>query len=506
MRSFLVASAAVALCSCSILDTDVQRGYELGPGWTTGSAFTTADVRMVTQRTHPLLGNQIVCTEPAPDVAKALSTAAALSAQGGNGVASGGFGASGSSAEALAELAGRSTALLGLRDGLYRACEAYANGVLGQDAYALVLTRYGQLMTTLFLGQDITGAAGAEGKAAIASDVLQAVFDQPASGDSKNGTTTTTTTKPASKTSGGTSDAGKTDPAAPAVVVAAVDASDKPRPQPAVYGAAGDGSTVPQSFQLAQAAKPKPAPAADPAPANNAAPSNTAGSNKQDPTTGSQPVAASAAGVSAAAALTLGRMNEDYFGLDNNPLHLLLVACISENDPTRLRHALVPGTLTPAPGSKDLSNPFLVTICDKLKVMQIADLQAAGAAAAASGPKPITPEAATMQLAAASTGKPNATTLPKGEAGPKPDPTILKVQYALKSKSCAGCDPGAADGILGPETMAAVANYQRSAGLPVNGNPEDHDLLTNLGIAQPAAPAHPAPAAAVADPGMAKAS
>jgi hypothetical protein len=66
-------------------------------------------------------------------------------------------------------LAGRSTALLGLRDGLYRACEAYANGALGADAYALVLSRYGQLMTTLFLGQDVTGAAETQAGASIQS-------------------------------------------------------------------------------------------------------------------------------------------------------------------------------------------------------------------------------------------------------------------------------------------------------------------------------------------------
>jgi hypothetical protein len=66
-------------------------------------------------------------------------------------------------------LAGRSTALLGLRDGLYRAYEAYANGVIGADAYALVLSRYGQLMTTLFLGQDVTGATGTEAGASIQS-------------------------------------------------------------------------------------------------------------------------------------------------------------------------------------------------------------------------------------------------------------------------------------------------------------------------------------------------
>ena len=92
-------------------------------------------------------------------MAKAISAAAALSAS----VANKGSGAAGgASAEAVAELAGRSTALLGLRDGIYRACEAYANGVIGADAYALVLSRYGQLMTTLFLAQDVTGAAGTE--------------------------------------------------------------------------------------------------------------------------------------------------------------------------------------------------------------------------------------------------------------------------------------------------------------------------------------------------------
>jgi hypothetical protein len=154
------------------------------------------------------LGNTIVCTEPSPDVAKALATAAELSAQGGNGPASGSLAASGASAEAVAELAGRSTALLGLRDGLYRACEAYANGVIGQDAYALVLSRYGQLMTTLFLGQDITGAAGVASNAAVTSIALQALGNQ--SSNSSPGPTTTTTTGPSPKKTSADSPSGGT--------------------------------------------------------------------------------------------------------------------------------------------------------------------------------------------------------------------------------------------------------------------------------------------------------
>jgi len=126
----------------------------------TPATFTTADVHVITQRNRQGSPGPIICTEPSPDVARALSAAAAATAQGGNAGTTGSFGAGGASAEAVLALAGRSTALLGLRDGLYRACEAYANGAISADAYALVLSRYGQLMTTLFLGQDVTGAAG----------------------------------------------------------------------------------------------------------------------------------------------------------------------------------------------------------------------------------------------------------------------------------------------------------------------------------------------------------
>src|SRR6516162_3863701 len=168
MRYVVPGFAALVLVGCSILEDDVARGYAQS-GSLTQATFTTADVRIITQRYRPGSPNPIICTEPSPDVAKALSAAAQASGSGGKGATTGSFGAGGASAEAALALAGRSTALLGLRDGLYRACEAYANGVIGADAYALVLSRYGQLMTTLFLGQDVTGAAGTEAGASIQS-------------------------------------------------------------------------------------------------------------------------------------------------------------------------------------------------------------------------------------------------------------------------------------------------------------------------------------------------
>jgi len=165
MRSVVPGLAVLILAGCSLLEDDVARGF--AQSWSlTPATFTTADVRMITQRART---GQIICTEPSPDVAKALSTAAQLTGSGGNGTATGSLGAGGASAEAALALAGRSTALLGLRDGLYRTCEAYANGVIGADAYALVLSRYGQLMTTLFLGQDVTGAAGTGAGASVQS-------------------------------------------------------------------------------------------------------------------------------------------------------------------------------------------------------------------------------------------------------------------------------------------------------------------------------------------------
>lgn len=188
MQYVVLGCAALVLAGCSFLEDDVERGF--AQSWSlTPATFTTADVRMITQRART---GQIICTEPSPDVAKALSTAAQLTGSGGNGTATGSLGAGGASAEAALALAGRSTALLGLRDGLYRACEAYANGVIGADAYALVLSRYGQLMTTLFLGQDVTGAAGSEAGGSVQSPPVSVTVNPSTTGTVTAGQAQTT--------------------------------------------------------------------------------------------------------------------------------------------------------------------------------------------------------------------------------------------------------------------------------------------------------------------------
>ena len=55
-------------------------------------------------------------------------------------------------------------------------------GGIGDAAYALVLSRYGQLMTTLFLGQDLAGPAGSATVAPIQSPPLVNINNMPAAG------------------------------------------------------------------------------------------------------------------------------------------------------------------------------------------------------------------------------------------------------------------------------------------------------------------------------------
>ncbi len=46
-------------------------------------------------------------------------------------------------------MAGRTAGVVALRDGLYSACQAYANGIIGRRAYALILSQYGDLLVAL---------------------------------------------------------------------------------------------------------------------------------------------------------------------------------------------------------------------------------------------------------------------------------------------------------------------------------------------------------------------
>jgi hypothetical protein len=55
--------------------TDSQHAHDQTRNWTVPVAFTTGDIRIVTERWHSVTRTQVVCAEPSPDIAKAVATA-----------------------------------------------------------------------------------------------------------------------------------------------------------------------------------------------------------------------------------------------------------------------------------------------------------------------------------------------------------------------------------------------------------------------------------------------
>ena len=61
--------------------------------------------------------------------------------------------------EQAAYIGARNATIQLLRDGLYRACEAYMNGALGDFGYGLVLSNYGRVITALLSAEGLTRPA-----------------------------------------------------------------------------------------------------------------------------------------------------------------------------------------------------------------------------------------------------------------------------------------------------------------------------------------------------------
>jgi hypothetical protein len=447
----------IALSGCSLFSTTVRQGYEENSEWKSATIYTTADVRIVSRRTNPVTGRDVVCTEPSPDVAKALSTVNQFSLSGGEPGANGSVGLSAGTAEAVAELAGRSTALLALRDGLFRACETYGNGAIGANAYALVLSRYGHLLTTLFLGQDITGAS-AKGAVAV-SPVLQFATlpnSEPTEGASSGasgqgvkksgsgaiaGSDTGTSGGNANKKSGNTSASGSTANTAGSSDPAASSGSDTQ----GIGGGTGANTSKPSASVA------------------NKETTNTPNEEK----TGSASSTAgqvTASSISSNAALALARMNEDYFDLDLDLPHLLIIACVNEFDETRLQVDK---------DNRALKNSWLRTICDKFQdATTIIALQKAYAEIQPllhHPAAPIDPVAAVK----VQTNPPDRPAPPANPESAPAQPTLPSGSEEIRNAQIQlyinGFDPGPADSILGPRTVGALKSYQRRNNLPLTG-------------------------------------
>ncbi len=144
---------------------------------------TTGNLRLVSERLRPGPDGSllpIVCTEPSPDYAIAFGRSGSANVNVAiPEKATVGGGGSFTQTEVATELEGRAPAVLALRDGLFAACQAYANGVIGHDAYSMILSQYGTLLVALVAEKPADSARSADpGRRATLSAMLVACIGQ----------------------------------------------------------------------------------------------------------------------------------------------------------------------------------------------------------------------------------------------------------------------------------------------------------------------------------------
>ncbi|MCU7844686.1 MAG: hypothetical protein KZQ93_12680 [Candidatus Thiodiazotropha sp. (ex Monitilora ramsayi)] len=159
---FLITVAFVfALTGCATSPEAINHKFDL----TSDTSITTgARQRAITNvaikpSSRPGLVDpeRIVCAEPSPDVALAVANSF------GFGISIFGQGSSSltrTQAESIAQLAERTTTIQLLRDAMYRACEAYANGAITGTTYNLIMSKNNDAMVTLMMGETAGGAFG----------------------------------------------------------------------------------------------------------------------------------------------------------------------------------------------------------------------------------------------------------------------------------------------------------------------------------------------------------
>jgi hypothetical protein len=123
------------------------------------SVSADAKQRVIISATRGYEGKtrRIVCAEPSPNATAAIAaslgtdlSARIPAAPGGTAIApEANLAFQYALAEQVAYIGVRNSTIQLLRDGLYRACEAYMNGAIGDFGYSLILANYGRLMVAL---------------------------------------------------------------------------------------------------------------------------------------------------------------------------------------------------------------------------------------------------------------------------------------------------------------------------------------------------------------------
>lgn len=169
-KTSIIVLLGVALTGCTSAEwNSIHRSHQLGDDQIR-TLISDAKQRIVLTKNRAEVTNvdgstieRVVCAEPSPDVAQAVSSSISAAFEktgaGGQGLS---VNAAAKFGESVAQLGERMAVIQLIRDKMYRACEAYANGAVDKAAYTLMLARLDKTMVTL-LSQEM--AAGAFGRA-----------------------------------------------------------------------------------------------------------------------------------------------------------------------------------------------------------------------------------------------------------------------------------------------------------------------------------------------------
>ncbi|GAB5456662.1 MAG: hypothetical protein Hens2KO_28910 [Henriciella sp.] len=158
-RIGIVLLSALSLSACASIGNlaAVNKKETIGSGFGGGSApagvFIDAEQRAVLSNKRSDRDLRVVCAEPAPDALSAIAAQAGVSVSDISNAVS----AEGGVSEAAANIGLRTQTIQTLRDGFYRVCEAYMNG-LSQEQYSIMLRRFQTNMIALLAIEQLTGS------------------------------------------------------------------------------------------------------------------------------------------------------------------------------------------------------------------------------------------------------------------------------------------------------------------------------------------------------------
>lgn len=157
-RIGMVLLSALSLSACASIGNmaAVNKKETLGAGFNSKSpagVFIDAEQRAVLSNPRTDKDLRVVCAEPAPDALSAIAAQAGVSVSDISNAVS----AEGGVSEAAANIGLRTQTIQTLRDGFYRVCEAYMNG-LSEEQYSIMLRRFQTNMIALLAIEQLTGA------------------------------------------------------------------------------------------------------------------------------------------------------------------------------------------------------------------------------------------------------------------------------------------------------------------------------------------------------------